>query len=83
MLSSREAYKNASITDPHNIDIHLKKPNNDMVKKICSSFLDKNSINWIITLLNKVNNPIKNNNYTTKTIKYWPSPYYYESISSK
>jgi len=83
MLNAKNEYINANVYDPNDIDITFNKPVNEMVKSICSEFLDKDDVEYILKLLDKtygkfINEPNNNNNNMKQN--NLPQPAYYQDI---
>lgn len=51
MKSAKDKFRNAPIYHPEKLELWLKKPKPDKIRKICSSFIDSESIEHIISVV--------------------------------
>jgi flap endonuclease-1 len=56
MMNSINAYKNAEVLDPRELNITMRKPSIDMVRNNCAEFLHKSEVDKICNLLTKLYN---------------------------
>lgn len=65
MLRARDAFENALVLDPRELDISMQKPNVEIVKRICSEFIEEKEASRICNqLLTMYEKKMRNSSYS-------------------
>lgn len=95
ILNAINIYKNAEIISPQNIDLRFNRPNINMVYSICNDFIESNTLNDAMNILNnaysnhfRMSTNITNNNkyedikLLNNNLYSLPEPKYYIDIAT-
>lgn len=95
VLKAINIYKNAEIISPQNIDLRFNRPNINMIRYICNDFIESNTLNDSIHILNNAynnhfrmstnitsNNKCDDSKLLNNDLYNLPEPKYYTDIAT-